>query len=146
MPRPRALDDDALLAGFTADTLTSFSHDDHVRVAWLLCTRSGTSAEALEAMTTGIRAMAASRGLSDKFHATRTAAWLALVDAAAHDTAGAPPAADSQAFLARHPELLDRAALDAYYSAGLLNSDAARAGFVAPDLAPLPVSGRGDAR
>ncbi|GAA3622743.1 hypothetical protein GCM10022200_01140 [Microbacterium awajiense] len=144
MPRPRTLDDDALLAGFTAGTLRSFSHDDHVRVAWLLCTRSADSAAALDAMTSGIRSMAESRGLSDKFHATRTAAWLALVDAASDPAA--TPGGDSHEFLAQHPELLDRAALDAHYSTEVLNSDAARRAFVAPDLAPLPVSGRGGER
>ncbi len=129
---PATLDDDALLAGFTAGRLRAFSHDDHVRVAWLLCTRA--DADGLDAMVAGIRALAAAAGLERKFHATRTVAWYALVAAAATRT----PAADSTEFLAQHPDLRDRAALDRYYSPERLRSTAARTAFVAPDLAPLP--------
>lgn len=49
------------------------------------------------------------------------------------------PASDSEAFLARHAALIDRDAPLRFYSRERLFSLAARASFVGPDLAPLPV-------
>lgn len=66
---------------------------------------------------------------------TLTRAWLVLVAAART----VESATDSEAFLVRHPGLLDRQSLLAFYSRGRILSVAARARWLEPDLAPLPV-------
>ena len=81
-----------------------------------------------------IRVMAAAGGHPEKFHVTRTKAWMHLIDSA---RAKNSHTSDSEEFLARYPELVRSGLLDEYYSADLLLSDAARAGFIEPDLAPL---------
>jgi hypothetical protein len=58
-----------------------------------------------------------------------TQAWLLLV-------AGAAATSFEEALTAR-PELLNKEYLATYYSRDLLETEAARLGFVAPDLAPL---------
>jgi hypothetical protein len=63
-----------------------------------------------------------------------TRAWLVLI---AHARA-AVPHATSEAFLAAHPEMLDKGLALRFYSRDLLMSVRARATFVEPDLAPLP--------
>jgi hypothetical protein len=45
---------------------------------------------------------------------------------------------DFDAFLAAHPQLLERDLLGAHYSGARLFSEAARAAFVEPDLVALP--------
>jgi hypothetical protein len=87
--------DDEFLACFETGSLETFSHRDHVRMA---------------------------------FAWARVVAWHATQDA------GLP----FPAFLDAHPQLLRRDLLSAHYSDALLFSEAARAGFVEPDLAPLP--------
>jgi hypothetical protein len=42
-------------------------------------------------------------------------------------------------FVAAHPELLDAQALARYYSKSLLESPAARAGWIEPDVSALPL-------
>ena len=66
---------------------------------------------------------------------TMTRVWLSLVGAAQRQT---PAVEDSRQFLAIHGELLSKDAPLRHYSRERLFSVAARASFVAPDLAPLP--------
>ncbi len=125
--------DPELLAGFDAGTLARFPHDDHVRVVYLMV-REGGEQDALARVTAGIRAMAIANGKPEAFHATRTTAWTRII--ADRTTTGTW--ADSHAFLEANPDLLRRDLLSDYYSEALLTSDAARAAFLPPDLAPLP--------
>jgi hypothetical protein len=66
---------------------------------------------------------------------TLTRVWLILVADARRRTA----AEDSRVLLAAAPELWDRALPLRHYSKSLLFGKQARATFVEPDLAPLPV-------
>jgi hypothetical protein len=50
----------------------------------------------------------------------------------------AHPCEDFEALLCLHPALLDKALPRRHYSAERLDSGTARAGWVEPDLAPLP--------
>lgn len=127
------MNDDELLDGFTANTLESFPHEDHLRVVHLLVLRYGEEL-ALQKVSTGIRAMAQANGNPGAFHVTRTVAWTRLVAAATTDGT----ANDSRDFLAQHPELIRRNLLDDYYAPGTLTTDAARDKFVEPQLRPLP--------
>jgi hypothetical protein len=127
------MQDRTLVDGFLAGTLDSFGHREHVRVAFLLL-HEDCFDTAVQVFSDRIRAMAVAGGDPTKFHATRTKAWLLLVDEARKTDSTTH---DSEAFLARHPLLLRSSLLDEYYSSELLRSDAARANYVEPDLAPL---------
>ena len=75
-------------------------------------------------------------GHQDRYSATRTAVWVALV---AHHLREAPGLGFA-AFLERFPRLLDGRLLDAHYSPGLLASDDSRMRRVGPDRLPLPAN------
>jgi len=62
-------------------------------------------------------------------------AWVRLIAAACHET---PEIVRFEEFLAAHPDLLEMRALSKYYSASRLGSAEARAGWVEPNLRPLP--------
>lgn len=128
------MDDEALLAAFSDGTVATFGHPEHVRVAWLLHRAHGAAADVR--MEEGIRRIADRVGAPQKFHVTRTLAWMRLVAAA--DADDPEPAVSSRAFLARHPGLLDRDALHAHFSPELLARDEARLRWVEPDRSALP--------
>ena len=98
------MDDDAFLDAFTSGALRDhgFGHRDHLRMAWLYVRRYGQD-EALRRADAGLRALAASHGHPERYSATRTAVWVALV---AHHLEEAP-GLGFEAFLARFPRLLD---------------------------------------
>jgi hypothetical protein len=98
---------------------SAFNHDGHLRLAAICLRRHGLDAAIAQACFI-IRRYAASLGAAEKFHWTVTEALMRLMHA------DGAPAGDARTLLARH------------YSASLLASAAARNGFVAPDLAPLP--------
>lgn len=126
------LDDDQLVAQFEDTTLPNLPHEDHVRLVWIY-TRHGGADHAIERIRDGLIAYTAARGSSAHFHATRTWAWAVLIASATLNS----PAEHFEMFLVKHPEFVRRDLLNDYYSDALLNSDAARAGIVAPDVAPL---------
>jgi len=123
------MDDAALVAEFEATTLPELTHRDHVRLAFLYA-RTG---DAVTPMRDGLIAYTAARGSSAHFHETRTWAWAVLIGNAARGFDG-----DFDAFWAAHPSFDRRDLLSDHYSDELLNSAAARASIVPPDLAPLP--------
>lgn len=77
--------------------------------------------------------MAQSAGVPEKFLYTTTVAWVRLV--AARQMDGADESFDL--WISRHPELLDATFLARYYSQATLQSEAARAAWIEPDLRPL---------
>ena len=134
------LDDSTLWHHFNAATLPreNWTHAAHLRTAWLFLRRHAID-EAHLLMRVGIIKLNASHGLietaSRGYHETMTRVWFALVSAAQRQT---PTVDDSRAFLATHRELLSKDTPLRHYSRERLFSVAARASFVAPDLAPLP--------
>ncbi len=111
-----------------------FGHREHIHLAFLAVQRYGPAA-APEVVAGWLQEIAARHGAPQKFHATMTRAWAGLV---AHHAAACPPGTGFAAFAARHPALLDKDLLSRHYSAGLLASAAARAGWADPDLAAFP--------
>ncbi|SEL20444.1 hypothetical protein [Streptacidiphilus jiangxiensis] len=112
-----------------------FGHRQHVQLTWLAVRRHGVSTAA-DVVGEGIRATATAAGAPQKFHVTMTRAWVELV---AHHAAALAEAADSfDAFARSSPELLDRTLLSRFYRPATLAGDAARTGWVEPDLAPFP--------
>ena len=134
------LSDDEFLAAFESATLADFHHADHIRAAWIYLQRIPFP-EASRRMVESLRNFAAVKGAHMKYHETITQAWMLLVRGAVEQDRQAGHAPEGfKTFAAAHPKLLDARSLDRFYSSQLLASPAARTGFVAPDLAPLPVS------
>jgi len=111
-----------------------FHHREHVRVAWLYL-KTTDATRAVERMTVGILRFANQQGATQKYHHTLTLAWVRLVAAGLVET---PEGYDFERFLGAHPELGNKNLLGKYYSEELLQSAAAREGWVEPDLQPLP--------
>lgn len=112
--------DEQFLTQFAALTLdpAEFGHAGHLRLA-ALALQAHDVDSAVARICAGIRAYATHLGAPAKFHWTVTEALVRLLAAGRLD-------GDARDLLARH------------YSQALLASAAARAAFVAPDLAPLP--------
>ena len=130
--------DDEFLASFSACTLPAeqFSHAGHIRLAWINLQRHEFD-PAVDATCRGIRAYAAHLGAATKFHTTITVALMHLLRAA-----GAGERSTSwYQFVCANQDLMHnaRAVLARHYSSPVLNSQAARERFVAPDLQALPV-------
>lgn len=123
------MDDETLLARFEDATLPAadFRHREHVRVAWLLLRRAPFETAAAR-FCASLRRFAAAQGKADRFHATITWAYLALVDERSHATA----ASTFAGFEAANPELFDGRALSALYDDETLASPLARRAFVLP--------------
>jgi hypothetical protein len=129
------LSEDEFVAAFESLTLkhADFTHADHVRLAWIYVSRFGGATAELKLLH-GIQRMAANVGAPQKFLHTTTVAWARLVAAALKKDSSVIP---FEEWISRHGVLLDKNLLDAFYSKGILTSDAARSGWVAPDLRPL---------
>ena len=130
------LDDDTYLIRFASRALgpEHFDHRGHLRMAWLHLVRYGL-AEGNARVCAGIRDLANSFGVPEKFNHTLTEALMRIMARRLADQAG-----DSfDAYLAHNPDLvLDaRGLLARHYSADRLNSPAARAAWVEPDRAPI---------
>lgn len=111
-----------------------FHHREHIRVAWLYL-KSFDASRAAERMSAGILRFANHHGATQKYHHTLTLAWMRLVAAALVET---PEGLSFEQFLAGHLEFGDKNLPAKYYSAELLQTNAAREGWVEPDLQPLP--------
>jgi hypothetical protein len=129
------LSDDEFLAAFESLQLkhAKFNHADHVRLAWVYVSRFG-AAQAEDRLLLGIRRMAENVGAPGKFLYTTTVAWARLVAMATEEDS--VPGTFEQ-WISRHEPLLDKNLLDAFYSHGILQSDAARSRWVEPDRRPL---------
>jgi hypothetical protein len=124
-------------AAFEAGALApaGFSHRAHVRLAYVYLA-GGDVDTALERMRAALVAFLAHHGIpAAKYHETLTRAWILAVHHFMHRT---PEAASADDFIDRNPLLLDAKIMLTHYSAGVLFSDSARAGFVEPDLDPIP--------
>src|SRR5207248_2400922 len=106
----------------------------HPRVAWLYL-RSSDAPGAAERMCAGIRRFANHHGATGKYHHTLTLFWMRMVGIALVETAEDGGFVE---FLAEHPELCGKNLPATYYSQDLLQTGAAREGWVEPDLQPLP--------
>ena len=133
--------DREFLLAFEAQDLSKddWTHRAHVRVAYLLLRRWGTCA-AMSRMRRGIlllnRAHGVLNGPRSGYHETITVTWVALVR---HFIAETGPVGSFDEFIRRNPWLLSTDALTRHYSRELLGSPEARAEYVEPDRASLPI-------
>ncbi|MEO0972081.1 MAG: hypothetical protein AAFX85_03235 [Pseudomonadota bacterium] len=120
----------ALLHQFEQGTLVaqSFSHRDHVRVAYELIVRHEFP-EACARFSRGAATLARQAGAPERFNVTVTLAFMSII-AEALELA---PSDDVEEFLRRHPHLCRGDALEAWYTPERLASPSARRVFLMPD-------------
>lgn len=111
-----------------------FGHREHIHLTWLAVRRYGVAA-AIDVVSDGIQRTARYAGRPQKYHATMSRAWVALV---AHHTDERDDSFDE--FLSGCPDLLDKRLLGRHYRSAVLASAEARSGWVEPDLLPLPLA------
>jgi hypothetical protein len=124
-----------LVAGFEDLTLpkSAFDHAAHLTVAAYYVETAG-EATAMEKMRTGLQRFASHHGATMLYHETITRFWVRRVTAECARTAGASLAqkcAHVVQALGRKEQLFD------HYRRETVLSDAARQGWVEPDLRPI---------
>jgi hypothetical protein len=107
----------------------NFPHREHVRMAFEMLRRHDFAETALH-YSRALRAMSARAGNPQAFHQTVTIAFLSLIAERMQECGGA---ADFDALVRAHPELLDKAALTRWYRPERLASEAARHTFLLPE-------------
>ncbi len=111
-----------------------FRHRGHLRLAWLVLSRHRRH-EAESIVAREIRQFAVANGASGRYHDTLTRFWVRLVG---HAMENATEAGSIDELLARFPFLQDKSLPYRHWRGETFNSDQARAGWVKPDLVPLP--------
>jgi hypothetical protein len=134
---PTAEDLAEIVAGFRACTLPKerWTHEAHLWTTLVHVREVGPDA-ALAAMRTGIDRYNRSLGNTSGYHDTLTITWVAIVAAysAEHSTESTLDVARTLPGDVGHRETPLR-----YFTRERMMSDAARAGWIPPDLAPLPI-------
>lgn len=133
--------DDDFLKQFEDRSLphSQWRHRAHIKVAYLILGKYSFE-EAVQRIRSGIQAYNAAHGIQDTptggYHETITQAWIRIVDTNIREYGRAESA---DAFIDQQTQLTEKKVLRLFYSRELIMSAAAKAQFVAPDLAPLPV-------
>jgi hypothetical protein len=141
------MDDETFLMQFESGTFPfeQWRHDAHIKVAYLYL-QQHPLATAMDKIRAGIKAYNAANkvpeGPDRGYHETTTMAWLRLVHVTLCEYG---PRETAGAFYEQNPQLSQKKVLRLFYSRELFMSPRAKAEFVEPDLAPLPVSKRGGA-
>jgi hypothetical protein len=107
----------------------NFPQREHVRMAFEMLRRHDF-AETVLHYSRALRAMSARAGNPRAFHQTVTIAFLSLIAERMQESGGA---ADFDALVRAHPELLDKAAVTRWYRPERLASEAARHTFLLPE-------------
>jgi hypothetical protein len=129
-----AMTDEEIIERFAAGTLPAadFHHREHVRLAWLHLKKLPV-ADALAALSAGLRRMAQAHGRPEKYHETVTWAYALLIR---ERMARTGEGSSWQEFAASNADVLEwegAGPLKAYYREETLRSDLARQIFVFPD-------------
>ena len=131
-----SMDDREFLHLFHEGSLPSeeFGHRGHLRLAWLVLSRHQKD-EAENVVAREIRRFAIASGAPSRYHDTLTRFWVRLVG---HAMENATEMGSIDDLLARFPFLLEKSLPYRHWRGETFNSDRARAGWVEPDLVPLP--------
>jgi hypothetical protein len=111
-----------------------FRHKGHLRLALLVLSRHGEY-DAERIVAREIQKFAVANGAPNRYHDTLTRFWVRLVGHAMEHAQGARGIDE---LLDRFPLLLDKNLPYRHWRGEIFNSDRARAGWVEPDLAPMP--------
>jgi hypothetical protein len=111
-----------------------FSHEAHLRLAWIHITRYGEQ-EAIFRICAQIKAFAQHLGLKDKYNHTVTVAAIKAV----HHFMNKSLTNTFPAFIAEFPQLKNnfKALMDTHYKIDIYHSPKARLEYIEPDLAPF---------
>lgn len=137
-------EDDLFRSRFEAQSIPrpEWTHRAHLRIAYSFLIRY-PYAEAVDRMRAGVKALNAANGVVDTptggYHETITCAFMQVMHTMIRQFG---PGESSEAFLDAQTQLGSKRILLLFYSRELIMSAGAKAGFVAPDLAPLPVAVR----
>jgi hypothetical protein len=137
VPSRLSPDDRRFIEDFEACRIApaAFDHRAHVRVAYGYLVEHDDET-AFERMRDALHRFIRHHGIPEtKYHETLTRAWILAVR---HFMAMSSPAASAGAFIESNPRLLDSKIMLSHYSAEVLFSTEARAGFVEPDLSEIP--------
>ena len=133
--------DDEFLAAFEDCTLpypSEWDHRAHLRTAYLYLSRHPLD-EAIAKMRAGIQRYNAAKGIVDTpvvgYHETLTQMWMRILHGL-RATVG--PEANFDAFVERHPYLLQKFLGRLYYTRERMTSPLAKREYVPPDLTPFP--------
>ncbi len=109
-----------------------FSHENHVKLAWL-CLREADAPAAMTRVKANLRRLVAKLGREEKYHETITCALIALT--AERMARMGEEAGDWRRFKSANRDLFQdwRSCLDGYYRPETLSSELARRAFVLPD-------------
>lgn len=129
------MDDAQFQAAFESCSLqrSDWDHHAHVRLGWLYLREHGLEA-AMTRMREGIFRYDEGTDQLCNYHETLTRFWLHAI---ARGLEGAPEGEGFEDFLTRNPPLSDKRLVLQYYSQPRIVSEAARDGFLEPDLRPL---------
>jgi hypothetical protein len=115
-----------------------FNHRAHLRLAYVYLTEQNDDT-AYQSMRNALFSFLRHHGVDiAKYHDTMTRAWVMAVR---HFMENTPESESFEAFIELHPVMLDTKIMLTHYSAEVLFSAEARAGFVTPDLESIPVYG-----
>ena len=111
-----------------------FNHRGHLWLAWIYL-KNFDFKTACQKINEGIKSYAESLGANQKYHFTLTTVFIYMVRSRFNG------GQDFEAFLKHNNDLLinSKKLIDAHYSNELINSEAARKGFVGPDKLPFPI-------
>ena len=130
------MDDKEFLAAFHQRTLasTEFKHRGHLRLAWLILQHHSPE-EAARILSREIQRFAASQGVPGRYHETLTRFWVHLVN---HAMSQASQAKGIDELIERFPLLMEKDLPYRHWNRATFDSQTARAGWVPPDVSPLP--------
>ncbi len=134
------MDDRSFLAEFESAAIPSerWSHRAHIRMAFLYL-RDRPFPEGLARIRSGILALNRANDVQDTpesgYHETVTVAWARIV---ASTIRVHGPTDDFDSFSEANPHLFNKSLLRLYYTRERILTPEAKAGYVEPDLAPLP--------
>lgn len=129
------MDDDEFLRTFLRGWPSGerFGHYEHLRIAWLVIERHGPEVAA-EVVGERLRAMAVARGVAPLYNDTMTRFWIRLI---AHVREKKRVTTIDEA-IEQMPFLLEKNLAQRHWSRTAMFGPEGRAGWVEPDLAPLP--------
>jgi hypothetical protein len=125
--------DQEFLLAFEQQRLHAFPHAAHIRMAWLYLSQYGWD-EGIARIRDGIQRFATAHNATQKYHETITLFWSRLV----HYAISQSTATNFEQFINSYPHLLDSTLHTRHYSREVIQSDAARHGWVEPDLIQMP--------
>jgi len=114
---------------------SGFDHRAHLKLAYIYLAGNDTET-AYQSMRRSLQAFLDHLGVGgSKYHDTMTRAWILAVR---HFMENTPDCESADSFIDANPQMHDTRIMQTHYSTKLLFSDEARAGFVEPDLDPIP--------